>query len=231
MRLILCLMIGLVGCGSRKSSVEGATGQTTLEADTPAQRISVTPATAEQCAAGGYVYTVYSDLNFNSAIDAKDEVLNAQVICNGRDGDDGVGVAFTVIAAPAEVCAAGGNVILMARDENRSGVYDPTSSGQVSATVCNGARGSDAPLSPFTPVQAIYACGQTGPYDEVLLRLSNGQVLASLSANSSGAQTRLAFLPDGSYQTTDGRACAFSLETNGSVRTISWEALQKRLGW
>lgn len=77
-----------------------------------------------------------------------------------------------------------------------------------------------AQLSGYTHIDEIIdPCGDTvGKYDEVLLRLSDGSIIASFSDSASGQNTRFALIPNGSYQTTDGTSCRFSV-SNG---VVSW---------
>lgn len=82
----------------------------------------------------------------------------------------------------------------------------------------DGEDGSDAPTTPYTIVNVIKPCPTVaGPNPEVILVLANRTLLASVS-QSAGANTRLALVTPGSYTTTDGRSCAFTV-TAGSV---SW---------
>lgn len=62
-------------------------------------------------------------------------------------------------------------------------------------------------------VEILDPCGDSANvYDEVLLKLKNGQVLASFSANSSGLNTRFSLLVfDVLYGTTDGTGCQFKI--------------------
>lgn len=63
----------------------------------------------------------------------------------------------------------------------------------------------------------IDPCGDAaGKVDEIILQLSNGQLLASFSDNSNGKNTRFSLLGDGSYATTDGSSCNFTV-VNGVV--------------
>ncbi|HMK71768.1 MAG TPA: hypothetical protein VK454_00435, partial [Myxococcaceae bacterium] len=66
----------------------------------------------------------------------------------------------------------------------------------------------------------------SGGFDEVFLRLANGTVVASFSQDAGGTNTRLSVLVDGSFVTSDGTNCAFTITTNTSVnpntRTIAW---------
>lgn len=223
------------------------------------QSVDVREANAEDCVNGGVVYTIYLDMNINSTLDVDDVIVKKYPVCNGSrgkdgtdgksgvdgkdgtdgadgkngtdgtNGKDGVGVAFKVVSADLATCPAGGSTILMASDPTNSGVYDVTSANQQAMTICNG-QNAQAPS--YTPVEPIMACGESVAYKEVLLRLSNGQVLGSFSNDIGGTMTRLAFLPDGTFMNTDSSACVFSLATSsdGKTRSISW-AGQVQKSW
>jgi hypothetical protein len=178
------------------------------------------------------------DTNRNGNLDPS-EIDQTQILCDGQTGTQGVAGAagtagsngmnavFQVVPAPADVCANGGSTILLALDAFNTGAYSALDPSQQSVTICNGTNGTNgtnAPPTPYTTVEPIMPCGNTVAYKEVLLRLSNGQVLASFSDNTKGLNTRLAFIPDGSYIDTDDSSCNFQLSTStdGTTRSISW---------
>lgn len=66
--------------------------------------------------------------------------------------------------------------------------------------------------------QLIDPCDDApGKIDEVLLRLSSGRILASVSDSQGGHNTRFSIVPAGSYTTTDGTGCRFSVNAAGVV--------------
>lgn len=73
-------------------------------------------------------------------------------------------------------------------------------------------------LEGFAIIDIVDPCGGQGSYNEVLLKLSSGQYLASFSDNSSGKNTRFVTLTDGNYITTDGTRCQFNI----SGSQVSW---------
>lgn len=91
--------------------------------------------------------------------------------------------------------------------------------GAESVVVLDGARGADgapAPATPYTVTEVIDPCG-TGPgFNEVLLRLGNGQILAHYA---SGATQFLTLIGPGNYVTTDGQACYFTVHSD---MTVTW---------
>ena len=194
------------------------------------------------CASGTGVQ-VSSGLDTNrSGILDNSEITQTQVLCDGATGatgatgaggsagSNGHSVVFQTTAAIPNDCPAGGSTIMMALDVNDAGFYSALDPNQQSVTLCNGMNGTngtngqDAPVPAYTPVEPIMPCGNTVAYKEVLLRLSNGQVLGAFSNDVSGYMTRLAFLPDGSFIDTDTSGCNFTLSTSsdGSTRAISW---------
>lgn len=69
-------------------------------------------------------------------------------------------------------------------------------------------------------VEALDVCGDSpGHIDEVLLRLSDGTLLASFSDNVNGLNTRFSIIPPGNYQTSDGTSCFFTVHNDG---TVTW---------
>lgn len=63
-------------------------------------------------------------------------------------------------------------------------------------------------------------CGaQNNSWNEVFLKLSDGSYVASFSDNANGLNTRFTLLKDGSYVTTDGTNCHFTVTGNGTVIT------------
>ena len=80
-------------------------------------------------------------------------------------------------------------------------------------------------IQPISPVGIISACGEaSSPWKEVLICLSNGSLLSSFSETMSGQDTRLAIIPDGNYINTDESGCNFTVSSNSTVRTVSWNS-------
>jgi len=77
--------------------------------------------------------------------------------------------------------------------------------------------GSTAVVSPagaqYNVTEIIDPCGDGPGFDEIILKLANGQLLAHFS---SGGLQFLSLIPDGNYVTTDQQACQFSV-SNGIV--------------
>lgn len=74
-----------------------------------------------------------------------------------------------------------------------------------------GEAGLSADLT-YAIVSVFDPCGPSGGYDEVILKLGNGKYISSFSENANGKNTRFVMLSSGgSYVTTDGTNCAFTL--------------------
>lgn len=78
----------------------------------------------------------------------------------------------------------------------------------------DGTDGQDAPPTPYTVTELVDPCGDGPGYDEVLMRLANGQLVAHFA---SGALQFLTMIGPGSYATTDQQACQFTVQPDGSV--------------
>jgi hypothetical protein len=81
-----------------------------------------------------------------------------------------------------------------------------------------GPAGAQGPAGQAAVLEIIDPCGDApGIHDEVILRLANGQLLASFSQNASGLNTRFSILTQGNYITSDGSNCHFSVTSDNQV--------------
>lgn len=139
---------------------------------------------------------------------------NCLVPVVGPQGFDAV-----VQVVPASTCAAGGYSLLTATDTNRNGVADSADSNFSLVEVCNGEAGNDGADGNDSILALVDPCGDSpGAHDEVLIRLSDGRLLASFSNNANGDYTRFSVLVPGvNYMTTDGTGCYFSVDASNVV--------------
>ena len=231
--MIFAFILLLSSCSNDPGSISAPQDNSANKVVLGPQEIAVSQATPIQCPAGGSVFSIYNDQNSNGKLDSSDILISTQIVCNGErgatgatgasgsSGANGLNMVFQTVAASQNSCPAGGLTILMAIDSDHSGTVTSSDQNFQSATLCNG---QNAPVLSYTPVEPIIACGNQVAYKEVLLRLSNGQVLGSFSQDASGTMTRLSFLPDGTYMNTDTSGCIFSLSTSAdqTSRSISW---------
>jgi hypothetical protein len=141
-------------------------------------------------------------------------------------GTGGNGHNAVVSTAPtAASCSNGGVTLLTAVDTNDNGRLDIGSDSNImSQEICNGLDGQDGKdglgvaSSPYMTTELINPCGDaSGVNDEVLLRLYNGIILASLSDKFNGNNTRLSVLSPGTYSTTDDDHCTFTITSDGQI--------------
>lgn len=162
---------------------------------------------------------------------------------NGANGAQGYGAGLTVtqLAVGNPNCPAGGVSLVNFQDLNNSGVQIPADPILGLSYVCNGTNGTNGTNGQaglngtngtnggtvtFNLVQVIEPCGAaSSPWKEVLLGLQGGQILSDFSETSSGQNTRLSFVPNGSYVDTDESGCNFTVSGDGSTWSeISWAA-------
>lgn len=75
-----------------------------------------------------------------------------------------------------------------------------------------------ATIQNYVNIVDVYdPCGTQGSWNEVFLHTSDGRYIASFSDNSNGQNTRFTVLQDGSYVTTDGTHCYFTVSGGGTV--------------
>lgn len=120
---------------------------------------------------------------------------------------------FLVQGLPGEAGPAGqdGKSCTVATVANGALITCPDGTASV---VLNGSNGQDAPPTAYSVTAVIDPCGPQAAFDEVLLKLANGQIMAHFA---SGAQQFLALIGPGSYSTTDGTHCYFTITAEGEV--------------
>jgi hypothetical protein len=199
----------------------GAIGHAIVASMVPAGTDPAQP--ANYCAAGGTTILLAVDTNDDLDFGATDTPLTSSTICNGingQPGPQGHSIVYEMASASQAQCTNGGTVIFFAMDINDNGVYNPTVDIPAqSTTVCNGEtgpQGSPAPPTPYTPVGLVYPCGQRSvTNEEVLLRLSDGSLLVSLTQNN---YARFSILSAGTYHLTDGGpSCTFTVDNHGNI--------------
>jgi hypothetical protein len=121
---------------------------------------------------------------------------------NGKDGVNGTGCTSQQLD----------NGVLVHCGDTESVIYN----GRDGANGTDGRDGKDLSPGAYTIVDIVNPCGEQGDYDEVLLQLANGQILTHYSH---GNKQFLSLIGPGSYQTSDGYACNFTINSNGLV---SW---------
>ncbi len=236
---------------STQAICNGASGAVGLTTVVGLNRVTVGSAI---CASGaGLQVSAGRDANANLILDAS-EISQSQIVCDGKTGaagsngatgltgtagSNGHGIVSKMLQADTVSCPTGGTTILMALDVSDSGIYSDRDPQQQSTTICNGTNGANgtngtdgtngtnglnAQSPAYSAVDAIMPCGNTVSNKEVLLRLANGDLLASVSDSANGFNTRFSFMVDGNYTDTDGSSCNFSVSTSadGTTRSISW---------
>lgn len=146
---------------------------------------------------------------------------------NGSNGHNSLVTAVRSASIDPLICATHSGVVVKAGlDSNDNNVLD--SSEQTSLTfVCDGLTGPMGPqglpgtpavIPPMSIVAIIDPCGdKPGIIDEVLLKMQNGTIIASFSDDWTGHNTRFAVLTSGTYQTTDGSNCVFTVDASNNV--------------
>lgn len=132
---------------------------------------------------------------------------------NGKDGKNGESIKGDPgesIVGPAGKDGKNGDSIVGPAGESIVGPMGPQG--------LPGADGVDAPITPFSNVTVVDPCGDAPTVvDEVLLKLGDGTVLASFSDNANGANTRFSLLNPGTYMTSDGSNCVFTVSNDGNI--------------
>lgn len=79
-----------------------------------------------------------------------------------------------------------------------------------------------APVNPYSIKEIVPICGAVTTGAELAIKLHNGNLLVSFSNNNQGEFTRLAFIDEGTYRTTDQFQCWFKVvkDTDGTLTIV-----------
>lgn len=90
--------------------------------------------------------------------------------------------------------------------------------GQPGSPGRDGQDGTSPTLPASSIVSVVDPCGDApGRIDEVILRMANNQLLSLFADSSSGTNPRLGILTPGSYRTTDGSNCFFTIDSSLNI--------------
>lgn len=156
---------------------------------------------------------------------------------NGADGLNSLVKIYRTNSIDPLICASGSGIAVESGlDVDGSNVLDALEvqslnfvcDGEVGAVGATGAIGAQGPqgeqgemgpTSPNSIATVIDPCGDhPTKHDEVILQLENGLLLASFSDNANGLNTRFSLLGNGTYGTTDGTSCTFTVSSG----VVSW---------
>ena len=80
----------------------------------------------------------------------------------GSSGKDGKSIVFTSMTANSSQCTTGGSVMVFAKDDLGTGLWDASDSGQMAIVVCNGSQGIQGPQGPTGPQGLAGSNGSNG---------------------------------------------------------------------
>ncbi len=132
--------------------------------------------------------------------------------CAGPRGEQGAPGTVGVPGSSCTVTPTSTGSLVACSD----GTYASIDNGQDGDSIV-GPQGPAGQNGADSIVQIIDPCGNSpSVIDEVLLKLSDGSYLCYFTNNVNGDYGRLALLPPGSYVTTDGSACHFTITASGT---------------
>lgn len=132
----------------------------------------------------------------------------------GKDGADGQGCELSAGEEDAVLTCGGVSFTIKSGRQGIQGLPGEVGpSGPIGPAGPSGAPGQDGADS---VTEIIDPCGKqrSDSFDEVLIRLANGKLLAVYYAPG---KTAMVVVGPGFYSTTDGTGCSFAVDANGLV--------------
>lgn len=209
--MLFAIALPLSGCTVKETTVEKAAGPATLS--TTANAIAVAPASPEDCAGGGAVYSLFIDANSNGLLDGGEVVTNEQIICNGAAGSVGLSTLFSMtrVATGLEACASGSGLqINTGIDSDRSQVLE-ASEILGSQVLCDGAKGETGATGATGEAGAAGAAGSAGSNGYNMVFQATAASPAQCSAGGSVVVMALDTNRNNQYDPSDSSASTITL--------------------
>ena len=207
----------LVGCGTKieQVTVQGTTGANGTNGQDGYSVVAKTVSNPSICGrAGGTTVYLALDKNRNLSFDDSDEVQTQFITCNGKNGTNGTNGTNGRDGLNGTSCTVNkvGSVSTITCGSSVATVLDGAKgdTGATGATGATGPAGTNA--SGIYITEILNPCGVEFSNEEVLLKLSNGRILALYDGGPN--EDRLALIVPGNYITTDrnsGHSCAFTI--------------------
>lgn len=199
---LLVLSTVLVSCGPRRPGKVGQDGKNGVDG---LSLVANTEVFYSESGVACNQVDIFQDLDRNNFYSEGDRYNNGFITCDGaigakgEKGDKGEKGEQGETGEKGEQGIAGQN----GKDGEKGEKGDQGE---------RGAPGLSANIT-YSIVEIIDPCGRQHPQglDEVILKLGNGTYLASVSDSHNGTNTRFSILSPGTYQTTDGTRCTFTL--------------------
>lgn len=149
---------------------------------------------------------------------------------DGANGQDGTSCTIVSLSNGAKITCGAQDVTIYNGTNGTDGTNGTNGTNGTSCSVtqlANGVRvtcgtsnaviynGQDAAPSAYEVTEIIDPCGDGPGFDEVLLKLANGKIMAHYAGG--GNLQFLTILSPGNYTTTDASACRFNVDNNNRV--------------
>jgi len=221
--IMLSLLVLSVSCGPRRPGKIGAEGAKGDTGNNGQDGYSLVVDVVSQSVGGVNCNRtdIFQDKDRNNFYSSGDTYQNGFLTCDGAVGAQGIQGIAGVDGQDGEDGLNGANGLSSYEIALAHGFVGNEAAYLASLHGTNGTNGAQGPqglpgINADTTYQILSIIDPCGPqhaqgYDEVILKLGNGQYLASFSDNANGQNTRFGILPNGNYTTTDGTGCHFSL--------------------
>jgi hypothetical protein len=248
---LICIIVSLLSSCGKQTGPQGSNGSTGSQGNTGATgakgsqglgaglQVTQLQVGNANCSNGGVQLINFQDLTNSGIYNSNDPILGLTYVCNGingsngsngtngTNGTDGTNTTFNIVPDNGTNCTNGGFDLTLTDSTQSQTTYICNGvNGSNGVAGLDGTNGSNGGTVTLNLVQVIEPCGAaSSPWKEVLLGLQGGQILSDFSETTGGQDTRLSFIPNGSYQDTDESGCTFTVTGDGLTNSqISWSA-------